>query len=867
MANVKLSQIALSGANLATGDYLVGVQGGANDVLFSPVQATAGSNGIVTPYQFGAIGDGGSHPLSTVYATLPAAQAVYSFATSLTQQIDYCAVQKAFYTAFGFPGSEHAANTALNLVVRLQSGNYFLGTDSIQIKNLHSGLVYGDGKFVSTLTGTGSFVVQTNGCWYTTFRNFNINLNTAGGTAAFDLDGNILHTGVTNGVQGCTFQDMDITTAGSPYCLAVCRVGTNFGQGSENDYLNVHLSGASSACYYQIGFNAVDNKFIGGDTQNYTTYGHQHINGTCHYFGRSFENVNATAQLNNSGYDLSFNGGDSSGVSIYGCRTEGAFFLSNAGGVLCDVRSCHGSISGTGGFTGWAALTSFSLNSFVVIPGATFADGQGRLFKATTGGISGAVAPTWPTNGSTVADGSVVWTEFVVEWIFNEVGSVNLPTTSTTLGRIDTPVNNFGNINTSAPHAANYTVSDYDDVVLIDTSAGPITVSIPSQLYLGGASLRFLRTLTIKKVDHSANAVTINLVAGPTGGTDEFEDGSTTATIPGGSTGWRTYAYGIQPAPGATPPFWYTVSRSDRLLLTANTNYYVNNTTGSDNNAGTAALPFATLQHAWDFLAGTLDLSQFDLTINCAASGTPYTLAAQSLFVGGNTINILGAASASTKLDDFSTAGQILDQIVNVDQFTLTTGFTQFSPGSVQVGTVSGDIVASSCGFTVGDAGAALYFGTMTVTGTVSFLFFAFNYGQLSLSTFAGTPASITLSGTPTFITTAIVSGVGFIVSSGFTFTGGATGKRFAVSSNGTIALADSAGTAIPGNAAGTISSGGQYTGITDFAGAIASLPAAILGAHAFVNNATVPVFGAIPAATGAVFAPVYADGTNWRYG
>jgi hypothetical protein len=48
---------------------------------------------------FGAIGDGSSHPLSTRYGTLAAAQAVYSFATSLAQEIDYCAIQAAINIA------------------------------------------------------------------------------------------------------------------------------------------------------------------------------------------------------------------------------------------------------------------------------------------------------------------------------------------------------------------------------------------------------------------------------------------------------------------------------------------------------------------------------------------------------------------------------------------------------------------------------------------------------------------------------------------------------------------------------------------------------------------------------------------------
>jgi hypothetical protein len=42
---------------------------------------------------FGAIMDGNSHPLSSQYATLAAAQAVYPHASSLTDEIDWCAIQ------------------------------------------------------------------------------------------------------------------------------------------------------------------------------------------------------------------------------------------------------------------------------------------------------------------------------------------------------------------------------------------------------------------------------------------------------------------------------------------------------------------------------------------------------------------------------------------------------------------------------------------------------------------------------------------------------------------------------------------------------------------------------------------------------
>lgn len=47
---------------------------------------------------FGAIGDGAVHLLSSVYATLAAAQAKYPFATTLSHTLDYCAIQAALNT-------------------------------------------------------------------------------------------------------------------------------------------------------------------------------------------------------------------------------------------------------------------------------------------------------------------------------------------------------------------------------------------------------------------------------------------------------------------------------------------------------------------------------------------------------------------------------------------------------------------------------------------------------------------------------------------------------------------------------------------------------------------------------------------------
>lgn len=79
---------------------------------------------VVSAKDFGAIGDGTLHMLSERYATLLLAQAVYPFATALTQSIDYCAIQMALNTA---SNGEFGTGRVV-----LPTGLYVL-TNSIQI--------------------------------------------------------------------------------------------------------------------------------------------------------------------------------------------------------------------------------------------------------------------------------------------------------------------------------------------------------------------------------------------------------------------------------------------------------------------------------------------------------------------------------------------------------------------------------------------------------------------------------------------------------------------------------------------------------------------------------------------------------------
>lgn len=61
----------------------------------------------------------------------------------------------------------------------------------------------------------------------------------------------------------------------------------------------------------------------------------------------------------------------------------------------------------TWGGDAWEAEATYAAGAFVrPVTGAA-----GHLYQATTGGIADDAEPTWPTNGGTVTDGTVTWTD------------------------------------------------------------------------------------------------------------------------------------------------------------------------------------------------------------------------------------------------------------------------------------------------------------------------------------------------------------------------------------------------------------------------------------------------------------------------
>lgn len=116
--------------------------------------------------QFGAVGDGTSHPLSEFYATLAEAQAVYPHAIALTDEIDWAAFQAALNTTARTivlngeyvlnRGNTRSIDTVLSgsgsLDYSSSSAVLVISGAAVQIEELGANIVVGD----KTITFTGA---------------------------------------------------------------------------------------------------------------------------------------------------------------------------------------------------------------------------------------------------------------------------------------------------------------------------------------------------------------------------------------------------------------------------------------------------------------------------------------------------------------------------------------------------------------------------------------------------------------------------------------------------------------------------------------------------------------------------------------
>ncbi len=274
-----------------------------------------------------------------------------------------------------------------------------------------------------------------------------------------------------------------------------------------------------------------------------------------------------------------------------------------------------------------------------------------------------------------------------------------------------------------------------------------------------------------------------------------------------------------------TAPFIPLKLPQQRIRLQSNATYFVS-PSGSDtaNSGVSASFPWATLQHAWNYIQQNLDLGGFAVTIQLANGTYTSGLSATGVVVGS------AGPGSVVFLGNTSSPSAVTISVTNSSCFTanfqaqfLVQGMTLQATGTgtgqgnaIQAGAYSeisfSSMVFGACAqahISAGEGGVIKAGSPYTISGSaVGHAIGAVN-AIINLSS-AGT---ITLTGVPAFTNGFIELTVSASCEAGgLTFVGSASGPRFLVSTNSVLATGGTSQTSyLPGNANGTLASGGAY--------------------------------------------------------
>lgn len=261
-----------------------------------------------------------------------------------------------------------------------------------------------------------------------------------------------------------------------------------------------------------------------------------------------------------------------------------------------------------------------------------------------------------------------------------------------------------------------------------------------------------------------------------------------------------------------------------RIRLAANTSFFVS-ATGSDSNTGlSSGQAWRNLQHAWDVISSTYDLAGFQATIQISGNIGNSPMIASGLPVGG-TLSVSNQApfvlnfAAGSALQPTGSAAIV---VTNGAVIALTgTGGISAANGSCVIATTGGVALIGGINFGACPNGAHVvaqnggfinFIASYTISaGTSVGHYQALQSGSINVSN----GVTCTLSGTPGFSSAfALCAASAGITapSTGVTYSGGATGARYVIATNGTIGTNGGGANFFPGNSAGTTSTGGQYT-------------------------------------------------------
>ncbi len=260
---------------------------------------------------------------------------------------------------------------------------------------------------------------------------------------------------------------------------------------------------------------------------------------------------------------------------------------------------------------------------------------------------------------------------------------------------------------------------------------------------------------------------------------------------------------------------WYALTRPcGRETLAASRTYYVrsdgsNSNDGLSNSSGGA---FLTIQRAIDVIAG-LDCSTYDVSIAVGAGTySPFVLKS---FVGSGKVTITGDTGtpsnvvlASTAADGIGGSNVMGRYKVEGFRFTNATSGSHIKLFNTYLELGANEYGAAVTAHVWIEQNAYVEFtANYTISGGATRHLFATTGGI-----FVCLSKTVTITGTPAFSSAFVVgSRTGVFNLPGNTYSGSATGARYIASFNAIIDVANGGASYLPGNAAGSTASGGQY--------------------------------------------------------
>jgi hypothetical protein len=164
--------------------------------------------GPMSVKDFGAIGDGTSRPLSTYFATLGEAQAIYPHATALTDEVDWAGIQAAvnWHTNAASPTNQRAGSLLLDGCFNINK-TVTISQKGIVFQGLGWGVTYAPdkGSYLRWTGSAGSPMALVDEGWGTWFKDIRfIGKSSAKPSAAiqynsdFSLNGVLINCGLDN---------------------------------------------------------------------------------------------------------------------------------------------------------------------------------------------------------------------------------------------------------------------------------------------------------------------------------------------------------------------------------------------------------------------------------------------------------------------------------------------------------------------------------------------------------------------------------------------------------------------------------------------------------------------------------------------